>query len=191
MALVKGKWSVVTKFHYSISSMIIFNCTYVIFYLHNWERAGIWIGESLERDKVKRTRKISSPKFPNVTKWVGIISVMQWIVQSNATWQNVWVKVFKNGPSKICGRQHLKILKWYGLLRQNFLKVHFFKGVLHKFYLVHSWIPWPIFSSVFDTVNFRLNKSVCNFGSMKSPAELNSLFSKFFCYIIWSVISLD
>ena len=27
-----------------------------------------------------------------------------------------WDKVFKNGPSKICGRQPLKNLKWYGLL---------------------------------------------------------------------------
>ena len=27
----------------------------------------------------------------------------------------VWVKVFKNEPSKICGRQPLKNLKWYGL----------------------------------------------------------------------------
>ena len=29
----------------------------------------------------------------------------------------IWVKVFKNGPSKICGRQPLKNLKWYGMLR--------------------------------------------------------------------------
>ena len=27
----------------------------------------------------------------------------------------IWVKVFKNGPRKICGRQPLKTLKWYGL----------------------------------------------------------------------------
>ena len=27
-----------------------------------------------------------------------------------------WVKVFKNGPSKICGRQPLQKLKWNGLL---------------------------------------------------------------------------
>ena len=27
-----------------------------------------------------------------------------------------WEKVFKNGPSKICGRQPLKNLKEYGLL---------------------------------------------------------------------------
>ena len=29
-------------------------------------------------------------------------------------------KVFKNGPSKICGRQPLKTLKWYSLLKSNF-----------------------------------------------------------------------
>ena len=34
-------------------------------------------------------------------------------------WANKWVKIFKNGPSKICGRQPLKNLKWYGLLRQT------------------------------------------------------------------------
>ena len=39
----------------------------------------------------------------------------------------------------------------------------------------------------------RLNsdKSVCNFQSMKSLVELNSLFSKLFCYITWFSISPD
>ena len=32
---------------------------------------------------------------------------------------DMWDKVFKNGPSKICGRQPLKYLKWYGLLKHN------------------------------------------------------------------------
>ena len=31
----------------------------------------------------------------------------------------MWVKVFKNGPSKICGRQSLKKLKGYGLLNMQ------------------------------------------------------------------------
>ena len=31
----------------------------------------------------------------------------------------IWVKVFQDGPSEICGRQPLKNLKWYGLLRQT------------------------------------------------------------------------
>ena len=29
---------------------------------------------------------------------------------------NRWVKRFKNGPNRICGRQPLKNLKWYGLI---------------------------------------------------------------------------
>ena len=28
------------------------------------------------------------------------------------TWNLIWIKVFKNGPSKICGRQPLKIFTW-------------------------------------------------------------------------------
>ena len=51
------------------------------------------------------------------------------------TYSYKWVKVFKNGPSKICGWQPLKNLKWY---TSNILK-----AVFHKFYLVHSWIRWP------------------------------------------------
>ena len=34
----------------------------------------------------------------------------------------IWSNVFKNGPSKICGRQHLKTLKGYGLLKRLILK---------------------------------------------------------------------
>ena len=41
------------------------------------------------------------------------------------------VKVFKNGPSKICGRQPSKNLKWYGL--PNHFK--FFKGSLPQILL--------------------------------------------------------
>ena len=33
--------------------------------------------------------------------------------------------------------------------------------------------------------------AVCNFQSMKGPVELNSLFSKYLCYITWFVISPD
>ena len=35
-----------------------------------------------------------------------------------------WNKVFKNGPSKICGMQPLKMLKWYGLLKR-IISLHF------------------------------------------------------------------
>ena len=54
-----------------------------------------------------------------------------------------WVKVFKNGPSKICGKQPLKKLKEYGLPKQTIPLQTFSKAVFHKFYLVHSWILCP------------------------------------------------
>ena len=38
---------------------------------------------------------------------------------NNAVLYFKWVKVFKNGPSKIYGGQHLKNLKRYDLLRQT------------------------------------------------------------------------
>ena len=37
------------------------------------------------------------------------------------TLTNIWVKVFKNGLSKICGRQPLKNLKCYDLPRQTYI----------------------------------------------------------------------
>ena len=46
----------------------------------------------------------------------------------------IWDKVFKNGQSKICGRQPLKNLKRYGML----IPSNLLKAVFSKFYLVHS-----------------------------------------------------
>ena len=43
----------------------------------------------------------------------------------------VWNKAFKSGPAEICGRQPLKNLKWYGLLKQTILLTsNFLKGCL-------------------------------------------------------------
>ena len=39
--------------------------------------------------------------------------------------KEIWDKVFKNGPSKICGKQSFKNLKGYGLLKQT-ISLHFF-----------------------------------------------------------------
>ena len=46
----------------------------------------------------------------------------------------LWLKAFKNGLSKICGRQLLKKLKWYGLPKQAIITSNFLKAVFHKFY---------------------------------------------------------
>ena len=57
-----------------------------------------------------------------------------------------WDKVFKNRPCKICGRQPLKNLRWYGLLLFKFFKGCLPK-ILHGLYLntssqifiIYSW----------------------------------------------------
>ena len=43
-------------------------------------------------------------------------------------------KVFKNGLSKVCGRQPLKNLKG----QVDHILSNFLKAVFHNFYLVHS-----------------------------------------------------
>ena len=42
--------------------------------------------------------------------------------------RNIWDKVFKSGPSKMCGRQPLA----------DYTPSNFLKAVFHKFHLVHS-----------------------------------------------------
>ena len=50
---------------------------------------------------------------------------------------------------------------------------------------------YPINISKIDSNGLAKANTVCNFQSIKSPVELNSLLSKFFCYITWLVISPD
>ena len=50
----------------------------------------------------------------------------------------IWDKVFKNGPSKIFGRQPLKNLEGYGLLKADHTPSNSLKAVFHKFYLAYS-----------------------------------------------------
>ena len=73
---------------------------------------------------------------------------------------NIWDKVFKNEPSKICGRKPFKNLKSYGLFRHTISNC--LKAVFHKFYLVHSWILCPISSSTYD---------VCSKGIASTPTK--------------------
>ena len=51
--------------------------------------------------------------------WNHIKTIGQIVTSPNIV-LNIWVKVFKNGPSKICGRQPLKNLKEHGLQTTNF-----------------------------------------------------------------------
>ena len=54
----------------------------------------------------------------------------------NRNLKDIWVKVFKNGPSKVvCGRQPLKNMKWYGLYNKFIMS-----WTAHLNILVHDMI---------------------------------------------------
>ena len=73
------------------------------------------------------------------------------------TWKTrKWDKLFKNGPSKICGRQPLKKLNEYGLLLADRNPWLFLKAVFHKFYLVHSWILWLKYPCILSLITMIL-----------------------------------
>ena len=50
-----------------------------------------------------------------IITWKKVISYLNKWSNFNSSLIYILVKVFKNGPSKICGRQPLKDLKWYDL----------------------------------------------------------------------------
>ena len=60
----------------------------------------------------------------------GVSKIGKWLHQLNF----IWDSIFKNGPIKICGRQPLKNLKWYGLLSlqifQRLFSTHFTWSIL-------------------------------------------------------------
>ena len=88
-------------------------------------------------------RVLKTSKLP-----IFIESFKNFIFSKNDVVQhNIWDKIFKNGPSKVCGRQPLKNLK---------CSSDFLKAVFHKFYLVHSWVFCPICSLSF-TRYFQLS----------------------------------
>ena len=85
------------------------------------EKYGTTSGNELESELKQVIVTASRSEFHFMSK----------IISENS---NIWVKVFKNGQSKICGKEPLKNLKRYGLLgTSNYLKAAF-----RKFYSVHS-----------------------------------------------------
>ena len=56
-------------------------------------------------------------------------------------WTSIWDKVFKNGPSNICGRRSWRDM---GCFRVTITSSNFLKAVFHKFYFVYSSIFCPI-----------------------------------------------
>ena len=80
--------------------------------------------------------------------------------------QYIWDKVFKNGPSKICGRQPLK---------------SFLKAVFHKFYLVQSWILCPTWDWSRNTLHKNTHTKytyICTYAHKSIHADTHTISTK-------------
>ena len=100
------------------------------------------------------------------------------------------VKVLKNGPSKICGRQHLKHLKRYGLLclgRPYHLKL--FKGCLLQIllgpflntltqllFIVSFDLTWLVFLNSVAIQNLQCDINFCFLGFLRWNNHISKIF---------------
>ena len=100
----------------------------------------------------------------------------------------IWVKVFENGPSKICGRQPLQNLNWYNLLRQtislqieacNFIK----KEALAR---VFSCEFCEIFKNTFFTKHLSTTASVIDMSGIYTEPSY-----KFYDLLFWFKIDFS
>ena len=90
----------------------------------------------------------------------------------------IWGKVFKNGPSKICGRQRYEDLKWYGLLRQT-ISLQIFKKLSSSNFtwsILEYFFPYQILTSfniTFSTLSITKisRKRIYNMTYIKSFLE--------------------
>ena len=96
----------------------------------------------IARDRQNNTIKLLKHLFflillQNLSFWHHVRSVLLLITgkSGNCAHSANWSNVFKNGPSKIWGRQPLEFRSDMVCNPSNFLK-----DVFHKFYLVHSWM---------------------------------------------------
>ena len=88
-----------------------------------------------------------SNSIENVTFWTILCDHLAF--HEHVTFKSdIWDKVFKNEPSKICGRQPLKNLKGYGVLNQTMSQrlssTNFTWSILEyfvPFLITENWVP--------------------------------------------------
>ena len=74
-----------------------------------------WYSSKKELHKIKFSMAKNTDELRMVLMR-GLMLVIKIILLYHVGFTNIWDKRFKNGPSKICGRQPLKYLKEYSLL---------------------------------------------------------------------------
>ena len=103
------------------------------------------------------------------SEWTWWLETSCWFTSVSVLYENhIWDKVFKNGPSKICGRQPwknlkgvwsawqpLKNLKEYGLPKADYTPFKFFQGCLPQILLGPFLNTLSIFGKIFKINNIQ------------------------------------
>ena len=106
--------------------------------------------------------------------------------------KNIWVKVFKNGPSKICGRQSLKKLKWSNVKEDGALPpdvivvVYWYCRILLCSYVCLFYFTFQFMYSFNWISKLNLFWKLFFTSSCSKLTKLTSSFTKlFFCTVIF------
>ena len=106
-----------------------------------------------------------------------LTKMTQWFQLLLIPLKNKWKKVFKNGPSKICGRQPLKDLKWYEVKSfKQTIPLQFFKGCLPQILLGQTWNWGSLRISAQETQTYIYNKRKVH---LKSKMNIRKQCMKF------------
>ena len=99
----------------------------------------------------------------------------------------IWDKVFKNGPSKICGRQPLKNLKGYGLLQIEAATKTMFckKRCFQKFHKIHRKAPVTLLTH--KAYNFIKKEALAQVFSCEFEISKNTFFIEY----LWTTASVQ
>ena len=120
------------KFFFAVSGIKLLKLTHfmsLVYFSTPWNIKKIWCSDIF---RGYRKRLLVGNGLIDVNGWSSFSCFLGVLQQK---WKKKRDKVFKNGPSKICGRQNLEICLKQIVPPSNTIKV-----VFHKFYLVHYWI---------------------------------------------------
>ena len=115
-----------------------------------------WRQDSIYRYGQFSPSRLNKAKIQKDTKFEGIVNKETYIywyflcyMLDKALAENIWDKVFKHGPSKICDRQHLKNFTWP--VFEYFVSFYFiafqinfneFYWPFNVFYFIDIWFPY-------------------------------------------------
>ena len=184
--------------NYQISHLYIYNYIYSYYILYILRKVAVQeLIFDLWRGPLSTVAQLNENSWTCLNKMCRSRSVLLWIL--------IWVKVFKNGPNKICGRQPLQNFTWsipeyyepYIVLKinQNHHSLHYLSVLGHQIYydlLLYFWFvrsQWSYWMSK-EPLNKKLTNSfrtMLSSNIIMNLHLLNVVAKKCFCFYLFEL----